>query len=297
MEPTGEQFEIAHQAYAATCVEAGGALTALRHRGQPITAEVAAGEPITGGRGQLLMPWPNRLRDGRYRFDGVEQQLAVSEPRTGNASHGLVRWCSWSLLEREAAAVTLGYRLMAQSGYPWTLDLTACYRLADDGLTVTLTATNRSATTAPFAAGAHPYVATGAHLDQTTLTLPARERLLLDDRQLPTGVEPVAGPTDFRAGAPLADVTLDDGFTGLDRGPDGRAVAELAGPRRVRLWVDEAWPWLQVYTADTVSGIERRAVAVEPMTAPPDAFNSGTDLLRLAPGATWSGSYGIEALE
>ena len=162
---------------------------------------------------------------------------------------------------------------------------------------MSLSATNRSATTAPFAAGAHPYLDAGAPLDDAVLTLPAGRHLLLDDRQLPTGVEEVAGGLDFRGGAALTGVTLDDGFSGLVRGPDGRAVAELAGPRRVRLWVDESWPWLQVYTADTVAGIERRAIAVEPMTAPPDAFNAGTDLVRLEPGATWSGSYGISLVE
>ena len=192
--------------------------------------------------------------------------------------------------------MTLGYRVMAQSGYPWTLDLTITYRLSEAGLQVTLGATNVSAEPAPFAAGMHPYLAISGPLSTTELLLPASTRVLTDERLIPTGAEPVAGTAyDFTAARAVADVTIDDCFGDLSRDADGRAVVRLGD---VELWVDGSWSWLQVFTGDVLppgppgTG-PRESVAVEPMTAPPDAFNSGRDLVVLDPGASWSGTFGV----
>lgn len=277
--------------YAATVLTAGGGLGSLTVRGVPLVAGPTPGEVVSGGRGQVLLPWPNRLRDGSYSFNGSTQQLALSEPARHNASHGLVRWCTWRVVSSSASAVELGYVLCAQKGYPWSLDLTATYEVSRTGLTVTLSATNLSASPAPFAAGMHPYLTVGAPLDECTLTLPAATRLDVDDRLLPTGSSPLAPVTR------LAGITLDAAVTDLTRLTDGRAVVRLeSAERAAELWVDEAWPWLQVYSGDDLpAGEARQSLAVEPMTAPPDAFNSGTDLVVLAPGGSWTGTFGIRA--
>lgn len=294
MDPTGTSYEIAAGGYRAVVVEGGGGLRLLEREGVPLVRGYAADAVISAGRGQVLMPWPNRLRDGAYRFAGTDQQLALSEPARHNASHGLVRWCTWQPREVAADAVTLGYRLVGQSGYPWPLELTAAYRVSAAGLTVTLSAVNLGASPAPFAAGMHPYLDVGVPLDEAVLTLPAGTHQLVDDRLLPRGTEPVSGPLDLRAGRPLAGQALDDAFTDLDRGSDGRAVVRLAGAERaVELWLDGSWPWVQVFTGDALPVDARRALAVEPMSAPADAFNSGRDLVVLPPGGTWSGTYGI----
>ncbi len=188
-----------------------------------------------------------------------------------------------------ASTAELGYRLCAQKGYPWALDVTATYAVSSTGLTVTLAAENVSHSPAPFAAGLHPYLTVGAPLDECTLSLPASRRLLVDDRRLPasaTALDPIDS---------LRGVSLDDTVTDLSRDADGRAVVRLASAdRAVELWVDEAWPWLQVYSGDDLPASEaRQSLAVEPMSAPPDAFNSGTDLVVLQPGDSWSGSFGI----
>ena len=122
-----------------------------------------------------------------------------------------------------------------------------------------------------------------------------------DERKLPTGREPVAGSSyDFREGRPIGDTVLDHAFTDLVRDADGRAhveVRSLAGSG-VELWTDEQFGWLQAYTGDDQPPeAARTALAVEPMTAPPDAFNSGDDLVVLDPGATFSASWGIRGLD
>ncbi|HEX4687882.1 MAG TPA: aldose 1-epimerase family protein [Nocardioides sp.] len=303
--PSGDQFEFAAGDYRAVVTECGATLRLLEHDGRPLLHGFGEEDMSTAGRGQLLMPWPNRIRDGIYEYDGREHRLGLSEPSQGNAIHGLVRWAAWSPEEHGASSVSLSYRLMAQSGYPWTVDLHVLYDLSADGLTVTQTATNLSDRPAPYASGAHPYLTAGpGPVDGWELTVPASLRLLGDDRQLPVGEEAVAGtPYDFRVARPLRDLRLDDGFGDLARDA-GITTASVRDPETglgAALWVDRHHPWLMVFSADAGWDPPRQAVAIEPMTAPPDAFRSGRDLVTLAPagepGDELSVSWGIRTLE
>ncbi len=305
--PSGDQYRISGGGYTATVTESGGALRELLHHDRPLIDGFAEDAMASGGRGQLLMPWPNRIRDGRYEFEGSAQQLALTEPSRHNASHGLVRWAGWSVEEHTEHSVSLQYRLPAQTGYPWTLDLHVVYDLSANGLTVTQTATNQAPTAAPYACGAHPYLRLGTGpVDGWELTLPAATRVLTDDeRLLPVGREDVSGTAyDFRVARPVRDTVLNHAFTDLDRDDDGVATTTVRDPdtgRGVALWVDRHHSWLMVYSADDVPATARRSLAVEPMTAPVDAFNSGEDLVRLAPagepGDELSVSWGIRLLD
>lgn len=293
--PTGEQYAIESHGYRAVVTQSG-VLRQLRHQGRDLVDGFAADAMPSGGRGQLLVPWPNRIRDGRYDFGGATHQLALTEPKRGNASHGLVRWVSWSLARHDPAVVELRYRLPAQTGYPWSLDLSTTWEVDDEGLTVTQSATNRADSPAPYASGAHPYLLAGpGPCDRWELGLPAATYLTVDDeRLLPTGRSSFAGVV----GDPLGDTVLNHAVTDLDRDADRVAVVELHDPESdtgVALWVDEHHRWLQVYTGDDTP-TPRVSVAVEPMTAPPDAFNSGEDLVVLEPGASFSASWGIRSL-
>lgn len=301
----GDQYQISGGGYRAVVTESGGALRLLEHDGRPLLDGFGADEMSSGGRGQLLMPWPNRIRDGRYSFGGRDLQLPLTEPARHNASHGLARWVAWSLEEHTTRSVSLTYRLMAQTGYPWTLDLRVVYDLSADGLTVTQSAANLTGSPAPYASGAHPYLSAGpGPVDGWELTLPASTLSRVDDRLLPVGREDVEGtPYDFRVTRPVRDVALNDAFTDLARDADGVATVVLtdaATGRGVALWVDERHRWLQVYSADDVPATARRSLAVEPMTAQADAFRSGEDLVTLVPagedGEEHSASWGVRAL-
>ena len=302
--PSGEQYEIEAAGYVATVTEAGAGLRRLTKDGRPVLDGFAEDGMASGGRGQLLMPWPNRIRDGRYVFEGTGQQLPLSEPARHNASHGLARWASWHLVSRSEDRLELGLRLPAQTGYPWTLDLGVVYELGEDGLRVTQSATNRGRSNAPYAAGAHPYLTldTGSGVDGWTLHANAATVLETDpERKLPTGRADVAGTAyDFREPRALGTTVLDHCFTDLDRAADGTATVTLSttdatgDERAVELWLDEHHRWLMLYTADDRTP-PRTSIAVEPMTAPVDAFNSGEDLVVLAPGETFGASWGIRA--
>jgi aldose 1-epimerase len=304
--PSGDQLPIEGGGYRAVVTESGAALRSLTFAGRPLIDGFGDDQMSPGGRGQLLMPWPNRIRDGRYAFGDAELQLPLTEPSRGNASHGLARWVAWTVEEHTANSVSLQYRLMAQTGYPWLLDLHVLYDLSANGLTVTQTATNMSASAAPYASGAHPYLALGqGPVDGWELTLPAATRSLTDDRLLPVGTESVEGTAyDFRVARPLRDTVLNHAFTDLERDDDGRATVTLRDPGSgagVALWVDERHPWLQLYTADDVPATARRSIAVEPMTANADAFRTGEDLVTLAPagqpGDEHTASWGVRAVD
>jgi aldose 1-epimerase len=303
--PSGDQYEISGGGYRAVVTECGAGLRLLEYDGRPLVLSYAEDEQAPAGRGQLLAPWPNRIRDGAYSFGGREHQLPLSEPSRGNASHGLVRWASWTLEERSEQAVSHVYRLMSQTGYPWTVDLHVIHDVSAEGLTVTFTATNLSADAAPYALGAHPYLVAGAGpVDGWELTLPAHTRLLTDERMIPTGREDVRdGPLDFRSPRLLGGTRLDTAFTDLAREASGRVEVVLRDPDAdsgVALWMDARHSWVQLFTGDTLSVDARAAVAVEPMTAPPNAFASGEDVVVLAPagqdGDEHSASWGIRAL-
>lgn len=290
---SGEQHEIAGCGYRAVVTECGAGLRVLEHQGRPIVSGYAEDEQASSGRGQLLLPWPNRIQDGRYHFQDQDLQLPLSEPARGHASHGLVRWVAWPVREHTDDAVTMGCRLMSQPGYPWTLDLTASYAVSGAGLDVTVSATNLSDWPAPFAAGAHPYFRPGSDpLDSWRLDLRAATALTVDDRLIPIGSVQIAGTGgDFRDGRAIDGASLDTAYGDLDRDPDGWAEVRLSGSDgTVVLRMDENHKWVQVFVGPPG---RRDLVAIEPMTAPPNAFATGQDLIVLDPGDTTSVRWGI----
>jgi aldose 1-epimerase len=299
--PSGEQFELTHADWQLTVVEVGGGMRLLRYRDWPILDGYPLERMCNGGRGQVLIPWPNRIDGGRYTFDGQKQQLALTEPLAGNAIHGLVRWRHWRATEREPARVVLEHALDPQPGYPFALALRLEYDLSQDGLRIATSLTNVGATRCPFGIGFHPYFSCGdPRVDLTSLRVPAGEWLETNERGIPTGRQPLEGSAfDFRRSQPIGARELDRAFPRLERDAEGRAWVELASRdqrRRIRVWLDEHYRYVQVFTGDTLPEPQRRlGVAVEPMTCPANAFASGEGLLVLEPGETRQCAWGLTA--
>ncbi len=298
--PSGEQFEIARGEQRAVIVEVGGGVREYAVASRPVLHPYAAQDMCDGAHGTPLIPWPNRLADGSYEFDGEHYELALSEPAKRNAIHGLLRWRPWRCIEREPSRVVMGTRLHPSPGYPFVLDVSVAYGLDESGLTITTSAVNVGQWACPFGTGQHPYLSPGSgSVDECALELPAATRILTDaERQLPVGREPVEGTDyDYRGGRPIGGASIDSAFTDLIREPaSGRALAKLARPdgTRVELWVDEAYPFLEVFTADTLAPPRaRKGLAIEPMSCAPNAFQSGEGLVRLEPGEGWRGSWGV----
>ena len=300
--PSGEQFEIHHGDQRATIVEVGGGIRELYAGERAVLEPYDLDSICDGGHGAVLVPWPNRIGDGRYSFDGAERQLALTEPGRRNAIHGLLRWAPWQPLEHDRARVLMGARLHPHPGYPFDLEVSVEYRLGGDGLTVTTTARNAGEIACPYGAGQHPYLSPGeGTIDECLLELSAATVISIDpERGLPTGRESLEGSElDFRRPKKLGTAAIDSPFTDLERGEDGTARVRLRGRdgRTVELWVDSSHPVIELFTGDTLAPARRRTgLAVEPMTCPPDAFRSGESLIRLEPGEIHSCSWGVGLL-
>lgn len=295
--PSGQQFELAHGDLRAVVTEVGAGLRAFTSGGRDRLDGFAADEMCRSGRGQLLAPWPNRIAGGSYVWEGQQLQLPLNEVAAGNAIHGLVRWSAWGVGEQSADRILLAHRLHPQPGYPFELELSIEYTLGDDGLTVVTTAANPGSAACPFGAGAHPYLTLGVEpVDSLELHVPAAAVLESNERGIPVGASPVEGTEyDFREPRPIGATVLDHAFTALERGADGRARASLATTgERLELWVGEGYTHLMVFTGDPLPDVNRRAVAIEPMSCPPNAFQTGDGVVRLDPGDRVQLSWGLQ---
>jgi aldose 1-epimerase len=290
--PTGRQIHLHREAVTAQISQVGASLRSLTVGGVEVVPPYPLDRPTPSGSGLVLAPWPNRVRDGLWDDAGTQRQLAITEPKFGNASHGLLRFTAYETEERDGSA-TLRAAIVPQTGYPYLIDTSVTYTLTDAGIDVSHELTNRSATAAPVALGTHPFVTIGG-VDPHDLMLrvPTSTLFETDERMLPTGTRPADAA--LRDGVRLGDITLDTGFTDLARDDDGLVRHSLTAPdgRRVTLWQGEGFDYVQVYTTDRYPG-QDLAVAIEPMTAPADALNSGLGIRRLAPGETWSLHWGI----
>ncbi len=296
---SGQQFPIAAGSHAAVVTEVGAAVRRYTVDGVDVTFPFGEDEMAPRCCGVVLVPWPNRIRGGRYSFDGADYQLAITEPETGNAIHGLGRWARWVKVRHEPSSVTLALDVVPQSGWPFEVRVEVTYSLHPDyGLTVSARALNTGSRRLPFGAGFHPYLSLrGEAMGDVTLTVPAARYLVTDEQQVPVGVRDVAGSRyDLRRGVRLKALRFDEGFGALERVADGRAVAVVSTRRGgARVWADPSFDWLQVFTADLVAH-STAAIAIEPMTCPADAFNSGTGVIVLEPGAGWQGTWGIQPI-
>ena len=296
--PSGQQFELRFGEQRVVVVEVGGGLRLYELDGRPLLDGYAEDAMASSGRGQVLIPWPNRIEDGEYDFDGAHHVLPLTEPSMNNAIHGLVRWEAWSPAEQDPDRVVLTHTLHPRPGYPFTLELSLEYALSAAGLRVTTTATNTGAASCPYGSGCHPYLTLGTEtVDPLVLHVPAETMLETDARGIPSSSEPVAGSLDFRTPRAIGSTVLDHAFTGLQRGADGRARVELRAPAGdgVCVWLDEAYGFVQLFTGDPLPGVNRRSIAVEPMTCAPNAFRNG-GARTLAPGETATSAWGIEPL-
>jgi aldose 1-epimerase len=296
--PSGQQFQIGHGERRAIVVEVGGGLRRYDVAGHDLLDGYPRDERCTGARGLPLIPWPNRIQDGTYTFDGTDYQVPLTEPEAHNAIHGFLRWRNWTCRQHTDSQVVMGTVLHPQMGYPFTLDVQVEYQLTDAGLTVRTTATNVGTQACPFGTGQHPYLSLGTHLiDDCHLHLDAARWLPTDDRGLPTGRAEVQGsPYDFRSPRQIGAQDIDYTFTDLARDSDGRAWVRLSAPQRgaVSLWVDKSYPYIEIYTAHTQRAPHwRTGLGVEPMTCAPNAFRSGQGLIRLTPGQSHSACWGL----
>ena len=297
----GQLFRLTAGPYVAEISAVGATLEGLSVNGRELLVRSPEAGPMLFYRGAVVAPWPNRIGDGSYTWDGQQIQTALTEPERGNALHGLVSFQLFSPVTVAEDELVLSTQLFPSTGYPFHLVLSVHYALdPEEGLTTTVTARNLGEQDAPYGVCPHPYLVAGSEpLDTWSLQMDAGTVLTVtEDRLLPTGTEQVSpgGEFDFRSPATIGDLFIDHAFTDLGRDEKGRFRVTVTAPggTGVELSAGPELPWLQVHTGDRPEPENhRQGLAVEPMTCPPDAFRSGTDVVRLAPGAEHAASWAL----
>jgi len=298
--PSGQQFVLTFGDQRAVVTEVGAGLRTYTVADRDLIDGYDEDEMCAIGRGQLLLPWPNRIEDGQYEFGGTVYHTPLTEPARHNALHGLTRWVNWRAVEHAAERVLMSLVLHPQEGYPFFLELEAEYRLSAAGLTVRTTATNIGTHAAPYGVGHHPYLTVGTLIDEALLKLPALMRLEVNDRLIPTGrLLPTKGTAyDFLELQAIGSLRMHTAFANLIPESDGMIRVRLqppGGDPARTLWMEPVYRFLMVYTPDAIpqASRRRRSIAVEPMTCAPNAFRSGDGLIVLQPGQSTSATWGI----
>lgn len=292
---SGEEWTISYAGRDAVIAAVGGGLRELSVDGRSYIHGYGDDEVAPGSAGHVLAPWPGRLADGAYAYDGQTHRVPWNEPENRCALHGLVGWLRWQAADVTDSSVTVECALPAQPGYPFPLVLRTRWSIGPYGLRAVHTVSNVGYRPCPFGLGIHPYLRLPVgDLAEWKLQVPAKSQLVTDARKLPTG-EVV--PATFTSPTPIGSTVLDTTFGDVDRDSDSNARLVLTSAddtQGVTVWFDESFGWLHLYTGDTLDADRRRrSLAVEPMTCPPDALRSGTDLVSLQPGEMWSGTWGI----
>lgn len=302
--PMGEHFEltasIGGRSQRVVVTEVAASLRELDVDGVALVQDYPADVQPPWCAGWVLVPWPNRVAGGTWSYDGIAQKLDITEPANGNALHGLLTHTPYEVSAHTTESITLDTGISPQPGYPFELATSVRYQLLEDGVLVTHRLENTGHRSAPVALGAHPFLRLGrVPTEELRLYINADTHLEVDERMNPSGfTTAVAGTSnDFRAGQVVGAVDLDDAWGDVRREDDGGSLHYLEAPdgSQVQLFMDASFGYVQAFTTTEFAthGGTVTAVAVEPMTAPADAFNSGEGLRWLEPGEVWEASWGI----
>lgn len=240
-------------------------------------------------KGDFLAPFPNRVCDGIYSFEGKTYQLFPNETARGHALHGFLmkKECALSSqYEGEDCAVAEFRTTITKGefqGYPFDLTITLRFALKETALEIEITAKNIGAQNAPYGIGWHPYLTVGKKIDDCTLRIPAKKimEVRTDKELIPTGK--LLDSTFGSEPRTIGDTQLDTCFAEL--------VDHSVRFENIELWMDESMQYFQSYTPD-----ERMSLAVEPMSCAPDAFNNGRGLVTLAPQDEVTHRFGLRLL-
>lgn len=297
--PSGRQHRLVWGDQVLVLTEVGAAIRSYTVGSRPVLDGYDATQTCTGARGQTMIPWPNRIRGGTYRWGEHTRQLDLTEPSKRGAIHGLTRWANWDLVERTGSTARFRYVLHDCPGWSGVLDARLDYELGASGLRVRTTAFNVGSVPCPYGTGAHPYLSVGTKTINAALArVPGSVYLPVDEYGIPTDELPVAGTRfDLRTGQELGERQIDVAYTDLERDDEGLARVRLVLPDgpAVELWADETYPFLEIFTGDSLPQEDRRraGLGVEPMTCAPDAFNSGNGLITLHSQESHTAVWGI----
>lgn len=280
-----------------------GSLVQLAHKNERFCPERNEKERKSSFHGNVLLPFVNRIADGRYKFAGQSYQLEINEPGRSTALHGVADRALWHTTDISESRCSSNITIDSFPGYPFTIQATSNYSLQSSGLLIEWFVTNSGKKNAPVGLGFHPSFRLGDGVPQSwKLKFDATKKMEVDStRLLPTGLVPVEGTAyDFRAAAHPRHVLYDHAFTHLstvetEHGSAHRAEVLHPLGNFLELTWSTSLPWMHLHIpASQTKGKEN--IVLEPQTSPPDAFNSGQNLVVLKPGESFQAWTQIRAV-
>jgi aldose 1-epimerase len=229
--------------------------------------------------GAFMLPFPNRIRNGQYVHAGREYQLPLNDEEYQCALHGFCDDKTLDLVECNEVfgRLVLQGELQGQSGYPFPLFVRHTYRLSVDKIDVTSYVRNDHSIAVPIGVGWHPYIQLEGSIDSYELKIPANHRVVLGEQLVPTGE--VTLENDFEDYQRIGNRYMNDCY----KLSSGRTL--LRNPNtNIEVFVEQdvgsdGYNYGMYYTPPS-----RNALAIEPMTCAPDAFNNGMGVKSLGSG-------------
>lgn len=285
MHSSGKTIVLVAGHYQAKIVSVGAGIAELTHHQRHLVIPHKPEEMPLAHMGKVLIPWPNRVANGCYQHDGVVFKLPINDHDSNSAIHGFLAWRDWQVTEQTGTSVTLTAYLPPSYGYPFMLMSTVTYQLdAEAGLAAYITTKNIDDKSAPYGVGVHPYLTCNLDsIDNYQLTIPARQVLTVGQPLNPLHLLTTdESGLNFLTAKPVGALRIDHTFKTVmpELSPSEWEVVITSQQQNMSVYLRSDQPWLQVYTGDKLN---RLGLAVEPMSCPPNAFNSRVDLISLAP--------------
>lgn len=239
-----------------------------------------------------LAPFPNRIQDGKYFFEGNDYQFSINKPKENNAIHGFVWNKNFEVVstkaEKDFASITLKYIYDGgEAGYPFSFELLFEYTLKGNSFSMSFSATNTGNTNMPFGYGWHPYFAFGNNVEHWQLQLPECNILETDARLIPNGNSKKYN--SFQQPENIGATEFDTAFelTGNKDFFETTLFSSVIN-QTISIQQSNIFKYLQVYIPPN-----RNCIAIEPMTCPANAFNSEEGLIVLEPQQNCNGIISI----
>lgn len=246
------------------------------------------------GKSALLYPFPNRLKDGQYQWEGHTYQFPINDAQTENALHGLGMHQAMNIGQvvttETSGSITCQYSSKGTEDYfPFLFQFSAAFTITETGFAVSLSVVNLDVESIPFGFGWHPYFSLSEQIETTELQLPRLDLIGIDQRMIPTGKR--YAYEEFQVSKPIGATVLDNCFA-THTNEENKIHIQLKGSKGLlKYWQENqagAYSFVQLFTPP-----HRSSIAIEPMTCNVDAFNNQEGLLKLEPGQGSSANFGF----
>lgn len=265
----------------------GAAIAGLEFERQGKTVQLIKLGSQQAHKSSLLFPFPNRLKDGEFKFEGQQYSFEHNDYGRPNALHGFVSDKRFQLKEHTNQFLSFVYSYVGNvPSYPFPFEIEVAYTLYESELNIDIKITNTGGSDMPCGFGWHPYFSADLRPDSTRLKLPKLSKIHVDGQLIPNGEEsPMKGYEEFKS---IAGEEFDNCFR-LERIQEKNSVflnyTKLA---TVEIWQDHNFPFLQLFKVDDT------AIAIEPMSCGIDALNTKEGLKVLSPQEEWALNMGLK---